>query len=95
MQTNEEIRELNVEIESLENMYWNAKYDYEQMRADLLLDTDFATAIGKAKPTVAEKDAYIELEIGEMRLDYRMIRAVLDSKKRLFAVMLKELGDDE
>ena len=91
----DEIRELNVEIESLENMYWNAKYDYEQMRADLLLDTDFTTAIGKAKPTVAEKDAYIEQQIGDKRLHYRSLRSELESKKRLFQVMLREIGDVE
>ena len=92
---NEEIRKLNDEIEDLEDDYWNEKFDYEQRRADILLDTDFATEIGKAKPTIAEKDAYIEQQIGERRLNYRMIRTTLDSKKRLFQIMLKELGDEE
>lgn len=92
---NEEIRELNEEIEHMEMDYWNSKYDYEQQRADILLDTDFANAIGKAKPTVAEKDAYIEQEIGDRRLHYRTLRAELESKKRLFQIMLKEIGDNE
>lgn len=90
-----EIRKLNDEIEELENDYWNSKYDYEQQRADILLDTDFASVIGKAKPTVAEKDAYIEQTIGELRLNYRKLRAELESKKRLFQIMLKEIGDGE
>ena len=92
---NDEIRKLNEEIEDLEDDYWNSKYDYEQQRANLLLGTDFGAVIGKAKPTVSEKDAYIEQTIGELRLQYRMLRTTLESKKRLFQVMLKEIGDDE
>ena len=89
------IRKLNDEIEKLENDYWNSKYDYEMQRANILLGTDFASVIGKAKPTVAEKDAYIEQTIGELRLNYRELRTTLESKKRLFQVMLKEIGDNE
>lgn len=92
---NEEIRTLNNEIEDMEKDYWNSKYDYEQQKADILLDTDFGAVIGKAKPTVAEKDAYIEQTIGELRLHYRELRAELESKKRLFQIMLKEIGDNE
>ena len=52
---NKAIRELNEEIRFMEENYWTAKCDYEQQRADILLNTDFASVIGKAKPTVAEK----------------------------------------
>ena len=92
---NEEIRKLNDEIEELENEYWNSKFDYEKQRANLLLGTDFGAVIGKAKPTVAEKDSWIETQIGELKLNYRMIRTTSESKKRLFQIMLKEIGDNE
>lgn len=92
---NDEIRELNEDIENLETEYWNSKYEYEQQRAKLLLETDFGAVIGKAKPTVGEKDAYIEQTIGELRLYYRELRTTLESKKRLFQIMLKEIGDGE
>lgn len=92
---NDEIRKLNDEIKEMETDYWNSKFEYEQERANLLLETDFGAVIGKAKPTVAEKDAYIEQTIGELRLQYRELRATLESKKRLFQIMLKELGDSE
>lgn len=91
---NDEIRKLNDEIEEMETDYWNAKYDYEQQKASILLNTDFASVIGNAKPTVAEKDAYIERAIGELRLQYHMLRTTLESKKRLFQIMLKEIGDE-
>ena len=60
---NKAIRELNDEIEEMETDYWNSKFDYELQRANLLLGTDFNAVIGKAKPTVAEKDAYIEQKL--------------------------------
>ena len=91
---NDEIRKLNKEIEEWETDYWNAKYDYEQQKADILLNTDFESVIGKAKPTVAEKEAYIEQTIGGLRLQYHELRTTLESKKRLFQVMLKEIGDE-
>ena len=91
----EEIINLNNEIEDLEDDYWNEKFEYEQEKAEILLKTDFATAIGKAKPTVAEKEAYIELQIGEKRLHYRTVRTALENKKRLFQIMLQKLGDGE
>lgn len=91
----DKIRKLNKEIEEMETDYWNSKYDYEQQKADILLNTDFASVIGKAKPTVAEKEAYIEQTIGELRLQYHELRTTLESKKRLFQVMLKEIGDNE
>lgn len=90
----DKIRKLNKEIEEWETDYWNAKYDYEQQKADILLNTDFESVIGKAKPTVAEKEAYIEQTIGGLRLNYRELRTTLESKKRLFQVMLKEIGDE-
>lgn len=90
----DEIRKLNKEIEEMETNYWNSKYDYELERANLLLGTDFNAVIGKAKPTVPEKDAYIEQTIGELRLHYRELRTTLESKKRLFQVMLKEIGGE-
>lgn len=93
---NDEIRKLNDEIEELETDYWNRKFDYEQQRADILLGTDFGAVIGKAKPTVTEKDAYIETQIGEIRLQYHILRTTLESKKRLFQIMLlKKIGDNE
>lgn len=93
--TNDDIRLLDDEIVDCEKDYYNARYDYDQSKAEMLLGTDFGAVIGKAKPTVAEKDAYIETEIGDKKLAYRMIRAELDSKKRLFGIMLRELGDIE
>lgn len=95
MMVNEEIRDLNDEITHFEIEYWNRKYEYESQRAEIVLGTDFSAVIGKAKPTVAEKDAYIQSQIGDLQLSYRKLRSELDEKKRLFQVMLKELGDSE
>ena len=78
----------------MEIEYWNRKSIYGKKRAKILLETDWGMAIGKAKPTVAEKDAYIERELADYQFHYRVLRTNIDCKKRLFQVMLKELGDD-
>lgn len=94
MSQEQEIKQLNNEIGELEKQYIEAKIEYEMKKADLLLNTDFATAIGKAKPTVAEKDAFVKMECIAEEDDYKMLGATIGTKKRLFDILLKTLGDD-
>ena len=88
------IRKLNDEIEECEKAYVTSRLEYEEMKANLLLGTDFTAELGKAKPTVAEKDAWVKLECIGQEEEYKMLGAELSSLKRLFEIMLKELGDE-
>ena len=90
----EEIKDLNYDIANFEVEYWNKRRTLMQKRARLLLETDWAEVIGKAKPTVAEKDAYIDKQLADDQFHYRVLRTRIDCKKRLFQIMLKELGDE-
>lgn len=87
----EELLELNEEIEMLENDYVDMKLEYELRKAELLLNTDFATVIGKAKPTVAEKDAWVKLQTVEDEKAYRQLGVIIASKKRRLDILS---GDD-
>lgn len=87
----EELLELNEEIEILENDYVDMKLEYELRKAELLLNTDFATVIGKAKPTVAEKDAWVKLQTVEDEKAYRQLGVIIASKKRRLDILS---GDD-
>ena len=89
------IKKLNDKIEQLENEYIDAKFDYEQERAEMLLGTDFGAVIGKAKPTVAEKDAYISLQLGDKKVHYKRLGVEIDSLKRLFEILRNECGDNK
>ena len=90
----QELLELNDEIEDLEDSYVEAKLDYEYKKAELLLGIDFAAAIGKAKPTVAEKDAYVKLECKAEEERYKYLGVTISSKKRQLEILLKGLSED-
>lgn len=87
----EELLELDREIEVAESEYVDMKLEYEIKKANLLLNTDFASAIGKAKPTVAEKDAWVKRQIIEDERVYKQLRVTIDSLKRKLDILS---GDD-
>ena len=89
-----ELLELNQEIEDLEDDYVIAKLEYETKKADLLINTDFGIALGKAKPTVGEKDAYVTLQCADEKQAYKMIGNVIGSKKRELEIRLRFVGDE-
>ena len=87
----EELLELDREIEVAESEYVDMKLEYELKKANLLLNTDFASAIGKAKVTVAEKDAWVKRQIIEDERASKQLRVTIDSLKRKLDILS---GDD-
>ena len=94
MISEKELLELNDEIEDMEYTYIEKKLFYESEKARMLLETDFAIAIGKAKPTVAEKDAYVKLQCKELESDYKQTGVLIGSLKRKLEILSKMVGDD-
>lgn len=91
MKSRSELLMFNDVLEEMEQEYVDMKLEYEMKKADLLLNTDFGTAIGKAKPTVAEKDAYVKLQTIEDERAYRQLGVTIGSKKRQLEIIS---GDD-
>lgn len=91
MTAQEELLQLNDDIEVLEDEYVDMKLEFEIKKAKLLLETDFATAIGKAKPTVAEKDAYVKLQTVEDERAYKQVGVTIGAMKRKLDILS---GDD-
>lgn len=89
----DELLQLNEEIEDLEDSYVEAKINYEIKKAKLLLWTNFGAAIGKAKPTVADKEAYVKLECKKEEERYRYLGVTISSKKRQLDILLKGTGE--
>ena len=87
----EELLELDREIEVAESEYVDMKLEFELKKANLLLNTDFASAIGKAKPTVAEKDAWVKRQIIEDERAYKQLGVTIASMKRKLDILS---GDD-
>lgn len=90
---NDKIRELNDEIEDLERDVLTRRLAYEEEKAKLWVGCDFPSAIGVAKPTVAQKESYVKLETIDLKEKLEELEIVLGSKKRLFNIMLREIGD--
>jgi len=90
---NDKIRELNDEIEDLERDILARRLAYEEEKAKLWVSCDFPSAIGVAKPTVAQKESYVKLETIDLKEKLGELEIILGSKKRLFSIMLREIGD--
>ena len=87
----EELLELNKEIEVAESEYVDMKLEYELKKSELLLNTDFAVALGKAKPTVGEKDAFVKRATAEDERAYKQLGVTIGSLKRQLDILS---GDD-
>ena len=94
MTTQDELLELNVKITEMEDEYINAKLYYETKKAELLLTTDFGVELGKAKPTVAEKDAWVKMQCSDDEANYKYVGVTIGSMKRELEIRLKMCGDD-
>lgn len=91
----DKIKELNAEIYDLEDTVLSEKMNYETKKAELWLSTDFQAVLGKAKPTQKDMEYWIKIELAKEEENYKQLENVLKMQKRLFEIMLKELGDEE
>lgn len=89
-----ELLELNDVITDLEDNYISAKLDYELTKANYQIGIDWSNVLGKAKPTVAEKEAWIKLECKDSEENYKLIGVELASKKRQLEILLRFVGGE-
>lgn len=90
----QELLKLNEEIEDLEDDYVTAELQYENQKAKMLIYTDFGMVLGKAKPTVAEKEAFVNTQCADLKQDYQMLGVIIGSKKRELEIRLRFAGDE-
>ena len=62
------------------------KLRYKELEADLLLNTQFEEVLGKSKPTVAEKDAYVLLQLKDLKEEVDQLQARVDDLKRRYEI---------
>ena len=86
----EELHNLNDSIVDLTIEYYIKKMDLKKKEAKLLLETDFETVLGKKRPTVAEKDAWVLLQTTELKDAVVEAQAQLDSVKRGYEIKKME-----
>ena len=87
----EELKSISETIFDLSITYSVKKIEYKKEEAKLLLETDFETVLGKKRPTVAEKEAYVFLQLEELKKEYDDCYYELEEAKRDYEIKKMEL----
>ena len=66
--------------------YYAQKLIYKEEEAKLLLETNFEEELGKSRPTVAEKDAYVTLKLKPIKEEVDKLSVMVDSLKRDYEI---------
>ena len=77
---------INEQLTDATLSYAASKLLYKEREADLLLNTDFAEVLGKSRPTVAEKDAYVLIQLQELKSEVDQLSVKVDDLKRRYEI---------
>lgn len=77
-----EKKEKNVQLNFAINDYISLKLAYEQKSNELLLTTDFKQVTGESRPTVAMKEAWIENQLFNEKMEMNIAKENVNSIKR-------------
>ena len=82
----DELHNLNDSIFDLSITYSVKKIEYKKEEAKLMLETDFEEKLGKKRPTVGEKEAYIFLQLEELKKELDDCYYELEAEKRGYEI---------
>ena len=82
----EDLYKINQEIISTSLDYSIRKMDLKKKEAELQLNTNFEEVLGKSRPTVADKEAYITLQTEDLKHKVDEAENNLDGLKRLYII---------
>ena len=82
----EELHNLNDSIFDLSITYSVKKIEYKKEEAKLMLETDFEEVLGKKRPTVGEKEAYIFLQLEELKKELDDCYYELEAARRGYEI---------
>ena len=81
----------NAQLNFAINDYPSLKLQYLQKNNNLLLNTDFEEVLGKTRPTVGEKEAYIETQLFTLKSELEIAKENVASIKRDIDLLNDEL----
>lgn len=87
-----ELKMISEAIFDLSITYSVKKIEYKKAEAELMLNTDFETVLNKKRPTVAEKEAYVFLQLEELKKEYDDCYYELENAKRNYEIKKLELS---
>lgn len=82
----EDLYKLNQTIVETSIDYSVKKIELKKTEAKLLLETDFEEKLGKKRPTVGEKEAYIFLQLEELKKELDDCYYELEAAKRGYEI---------
>ena len=85
------LKSINEQLVDAQLDYSVKKLLYKEKEAKLLLETDFEEVLGKKRPTVAEKEAYVFLQLEELKKEYDDCYYELEEAKRDYEIKKMEL----
>ena len=94
----EHLLKLATNVGKSEERYAKAKYELELLKAKHILKNDWEALIGKKKPTVAEKDAFILQATEEKNREVIRLKVQRDYCRRVFDINMNSneyIGENE
>ena len=80
------LKAINEELVDAQLDYGAKKLLYKEREADLLLNTDFEEVLGKKRPTVDEKKAWLLLEMKEAKHELNDAELLVEKLKRDYEI---------
>lgn len=80
------LKAINEELVDAQLDYSVKKLLYKEKEAKLLLETDFEEVLGKKRPTVDEKKAWLLLQMKEDKHEVNHAEALVDKLKRDYEI---------
>jgi len=77
---------INEELTEAQLDYFAKKLLYKEKEARLLLETDFEEALGKKRPTVDEKKAYLLTQLNEDKHELNHAEILVEKLKREYEI---------
>ena len=80
------LKSINEQLVDAQLDYSVKKLLYKEKESKLLLETDFEEVLGKKRPTVDEKKAYITRELSDAKHKLNHAEALVDKLKRDYEI---------
>ena len=84
--TVQKLKAINEQITEAQLDYFAKKLLYKEKEAKLLLETDFEEALGKKRPTVDEKKAYLLQQMNKDKHELNHAEILVEKLKREYEI---------
>ncbi len=87
----EKATQLAQKVQEKDGKYLSLKMEFEKVKAEYCLITNWEEILNKSRPTVAEKEAYIKLHTMELEKQVNEAKLEKDYARRLYEIGLLEI----